>query len=437
MIITEEMKTLSVDEISPNPYQPRKYFNQGKLKILSDSIKEHGVETPIQLIWKPGNNGKKAIMKDGERRFRAIKLAGIKTLHYGDDYIFSEINNEDELEMRALIANCLHEDHSPIEKAKALMNLLKRRGIKSRKVATSAVSRAKDFIDNDFLTEPNGRNYFVPKETIKEIAGDMKAVGISGTNFIVLISLLGLPDNIQQKIQYTSPNTRIWREKVKLNRMGKMLKRDKNNQETVIPVSHAKQLARLKEDRLIRFFLRKAIDYRWTSKRLADMVADFLSSQLSADQYIRTYGKRMAEGAAQKANTQSLTTLANGMDRMASTLTSVRTVNLVAMAPEFHKKNVAISATGLKKSSENLIEKLDELLFNAVQLQKIKDKKREMVSNTSFKVLMTTSPHKTTPSYRFSIPIDVGKALVEQHGLQAGDILELKAISVIKKGIVK
>ena len=72
----EEVQELPIDELRVNPYQPRKTFNEESLQELSESIKEHGVFQPI--IVKKSIKGYEIVA--GERRFRASKLAGKKTI---------------------------------------------------------------------------------------------------------------------------------------------------------------------------------------------------------------------------------------------------------------------------------------------------------------------------------------------------------------------
>lgn len=73
---TEEITEIPLDEIRPNPYQPRKTFDNKSLKELSESIKENGVFQPI--IIRKSVNGYEIIA--GERRFRASKLAKKETI---------------------------------------------------------------------------------------------------------------------------------------------------------------------------------------------------------------------------------------------------------------------------------------------------------------------------------------------------------------------
>lgn len=432
--ITKEMLELHVDEIQTNPYHLRKYFDEGKLKILAESIKEHDLETPITLRWNTGSeNGFKATIKDGERRYRALKIAGYKTLRYGKEFIYTAINQDFELEIGALIANCMREDLTPIEKGQALMSILRKRGIKSRKIAKNAIDRAKDYVNNDFLSEPSSRNYFVTKEIIRDIARDMKSIGLGGTNSIDLLSLLDLPQDIQKKIVYGENNNKITKEKVRLSRTGRMMKREKNDQGTVIPMAYGKALARLPEDKIVRFFLKEAFGNSWTARRLMDMITDFLSSGLTSEQYIKAYGARLRENVCERRS-GDLKRLASSMDRMSSTLTSFRTINLVAMASEFDKKNVAISGIGLKKSSENLVSALDGFIQNVETVSRVKEETRSSVENIVFCVVLRQPPHQRTPAYRFTIPVEVGNLIKEQHDFQDGDLLELTVHAVVRKG---
>ena len=73
---TDSKFEVNVDDVKPNPYQPRKVFNDEKIQELSDSIKMHGVFTPI--LVKRAVKGYELIT--GERRLRASKLAGLKTI---------------------------------------------------------------------------------------------------------------------------------------------------------------------------------------------------------------------------------------------------------------------------------------------------------------------------------------------------------------------
>jgi len=108
------MVELLVDEVSPGETQPRKDFNDLKLKELENSIRENGVIQPI-VVQKKGN-GFEIIC--GERRWRASRKAGLKKI----PAIIREATNTQSLQM-ALIENIHRQDLNPIEEAEAYKRL--------------------------------------------------------------------------------------------------------------------------------------------------------------------------------------------------------------------------------------------------------------------------------------------------------------------------
>ena len=111
----EEIVELDIDELRPNPYQPRTVFHEEQLQELASSIKEHGVFQPI--IVKKSIKGYDIIA--GERRYRASQRAGLKTI---PAYIRTA-DDENMMEM-ALIENIQREDLNAVEIALAYQHLL-------------------------------------------------------------------------------------------------------------------------------------------------------------------------------------------------------------------------------------------------------------------------------------------------------------------------
>ncbi len=105
---------VALDKIIPNEYQPRKVFDDGKLKELAASIKEQGVIQPV-IVHRAGS-GYQLIA--GERRWRAARLAGLKTI----PALVKEATKRELLEM-ALIENIQREDLNPLEAAEAYKRL--------------------------------------------------------------------------------------------------------------------------------------------------------------------------------------------------------------------------------------------------------------------------------------------------------------------------
>ncbi len=104
-----------IEEIRPNPHQPRKHFDEAKLQELSDSIKEKGILEP--LLVRKVSDGYELIV--GERRWRAAQKAGLKEV----PVLIKEFDERTALEI-SLIENLQREDLNPIEEAEAYQRLI-------------------------------------------------------------------------------------------------------------------------------------------------------------------------------------------------------------------------------------------------------------------------------------------------------------------------
>lgn len=111
----ESVQELDVSLIAPNPRQPRKVFDEGKLDELASSIKEHGIVQPI--VVRPVG-GRYEIVA-GERRWRAAKLAGLQRI----PALVKEFSEVQVMEI-ALIENLQREDLNPLEEAEAYKLLM-------------------------------------------------------------------------------------------------------------------------------------------------------------------------------------------------------------------------------------------------------------------------------------------------------------------------
>lgn len=108
---TKTQSFIEVDKIIRNPYQPREDFNEDELNELADSIKQKGVLQPITVMH--AKSGDNYILISGERRLRASKLAGLKTIPV---YLYDtkDDSKENLLEL-ALIENVQRSDLNPME----------------------------------------------------------------------------------------------------------------------------------------------------------------------------------------------------------------------------------------------------------------------------------------------------------------------------------
>jgi len=116
---TGQVREVDIEDISPNPYQPRKYFDKEALFELSESIKRHGLLQPIVVIDKGDDD---YLLVVGERRLRAHELAGLATIKA----IIADVDIDDaRLRELALIENIQRENLNSIELAHSYDELIK------------------------------------------------------------------------------------------------------------------------------------------------------------------------------------------------------------------------------------------------------------------------------------------------------------------------
>lgn len=118
---------VSISDIEPNREQPRVMFDEEKLNELAESIREHGVLTP--LLVSPIGKGRYRIIA-GERRWRASRIAGIKKL----PIIVKDVSAQEIMEI-ALIENLQREDLNIIEEAKGYKRLSDEFGMTQEQMA--------------------------------------------------------------------------------------------------------------------------------------------------------------------------------------------------------------------------------------------------------------------------------------------------------------
>lgn len=107
---------VKISMVEPNKDQPRKSFDEESLAELADSIKQHGIIQPLVVVKKDNHYE----IVTGERRWRAAKLAGLKTI----PVIVKDLSDKEITEI-SLIENIQREDLNPIEEAMAYQRLMK------------------------------------------------------------------------------------------------------------------------------------------------------------------------------------------------------------------------------------------------------------------------------------------------------------------------
>ena len=147
--INDAIFWIEIEKIHPNPYQPRKEFDEARIKDLSESIRMYGVLQPLivtrkEVYHEQGGMSVEYELVSGERRLRASKLAGLAAvpvlIRSGEE------NAQLKLEM-AIIENLQREDLNPVDRARSFERLAKEFGLKQIQIAEK-VGKSREYVSN-------------------------------------------------------------------------------------------------------------------------------------------------------------------------------------------------------------------------------------------------------------------------------------------------
>ena len=181
-LIGETKKEISnkipINQLVPNRFQPRKFFDEEKLNELSVSIKERGIIQPI-IVRNSKNNKNEFEVIAGERRWRAAKKAGLTEV----PVIITEIDDFKSLEF-AIIENVQRDDLNPLEEAQGYQRLIDEFSYDHSKVS-KFIGKSRSYITNSLrlLSLPKGVLNLLSEKKIS--AGHAKIlVGLENAEFI-------------------------------------------------------------------------------------------------------------------------------------------------------------------------------------------------------------------------------------------------------------
>ncbi len=126
--VSAGIREVAVDSVRPNPHQPRRSFDAGRLAELAESLKANGLIQPIVLRGAPGGVGYQLIA--GERRLRAAKLAGLKTI----PAVVRDVDSLTQAQL-ALVENIQREDLNPLDRAEGYQALIEQLGLTQAELA--------------------------------------------------------------------------------------------------------------------------------------------------------------------------------------------------------------------------------------------------------------------------------------------------------------
>jgi ParB family transcriptional regulator, chromosome partitioning protein len=119
---------VAISQITPNPYQPRKTFNEASIEELARSVREHGIVQPL-VVTRTADNKYRLVA--GERRFRAAQKAGLDRV----PVVIKETMADTDVLQVALIENIQREDLNPIEEAYAYHQLHEEFGLTQEEIS--------------------------------------------------------------------------------------------------------------------------------------------------------------------------------------------------------------------------------------------------------------------------------------------------------------
>ena len=174
---------LDISTIKPNPAQPRKYWHSGKLKELSDSIKEHGLLQPI--VVNKAKNGTYTLIA-GERRLRAHEMAGIKSIKA----VILEIDQHQSRKL-ALIENIQRADLLPLEEGIGFKDLIEEGGYSIRDLEDIVQKKRSYIHDRLSLTKFSPKNIdFIFKNEITNVSRLLKILSAEEGSHSILLDKL-------------------------------------------------------------------------------------------------------------------------------------------------------------------------------------------------------------------------------------------------------
>ena len=162
--VESQKNQLSISDLVPNKYQPRKIFDEDNLKDLTKSIKERGILQPI-IVRKSNNDGSKFEIIAGERRWLAAQRAGLHNV----PVVITEADDLKSLEF-AIVENVQRHDLNPLEEAQGYKRLIEEFSYDQEKVS-KFIGKSRSYITNAM------RLLTLPEEVISLIEAQKLTAG--------------------------------------------------------------------------------------------------------------------------------------------------------------------------------------------------------------------------------------------------------------------
>ncbi|CAN5746845.1 ParB/RepB/Spo0J family partition protein [soil metagenome] len=198
------MREVDIDDIQPNPYQPRTRMDRLQLEDLAESIRVHGLIQPLLVAANRSGDGWTIIA--GERRWRAARIAGLRQL----PVVIRDAIPQSMLEI-AIVENVVRADLSVLEEAVAFRQLIDDFGLSQQGVA-DRVGRSRTSVANmlRLLTAPDRIREALAAEQITE--GHARAI-LGAPKAADQLALLTITIEKELNVRQTEALVRTWSEK--------------------------------------------------------------------------------------------------------------------------------------------------------------------------------------------------------------------------------
>ncbi len=213
---SNQRKTLGIEQLVPNPDQPRKSFKEDALKELASSLSEYGILQPL-LVRPSANQPDHFEIIAGERRWRAAQIAQIHEI----PVVIKELDNSEALQI-GLVENLQREDLNPIEESLGYQQLIEEFGHTQKKVAElvgksrsqitnmirllSLPASVQDMVQNNKLSVGHARA-LIGKDNIEELAKKIQKEDFSVRDIEALTANTS-PTKAKVKKTYKDTDTR-------------------------------------------------------------------------------------------------------------------------------------------------------------------------------------------------------------------------------------
>ena len=371
-----KVQEIQISKIVNNPYQTREKIQEDPLKILTKSIRERGLFSPISVL----KDGDDYIIISGHRRLAAFKKlkrkeipAIVKTRHKNKELIVDLVHE-----------NLIREDLNPIEKAMSIKLLISQ--IKSTQNDTGRMSSLINMLRNwkkrGYIPESRREKTKGFKDNdIFELMEILKSIGISENNAVSYLTILGLPRHMSKNIIYNKRG---------IGAKGKIV------------LKHAELLVRIKDPKYQEYLYKRAIE--GASCKHINALVDLHILKVEKGEWKGLKEKTYSYPGHLKDGLKKLESMSGDASRLSSRISSFKVDTLMRLDATLEKEDFIANLTALQKELKLLDNRISEKLLDR-GYKEVKDP----LAIKPFEVKINYSKKKN--HFRYSLPMKICRAV--------------------------